>query len=56
MTKGEKIEYAINKECSEYSLVGWCKTWGITLEEFKIFLELGKMAFDEHMLYEELIH
>ena len=46
MTKGEKIEYAIKKECQRFSLVEWCESWGITIEEFKRFLELGRQAFD----------
>lgn len=46
MTKGETIAYAINKECSGWSLKDWCKNWGITVEEFKKFLEVGAEAYD----------
>ena len=30
MTKGETIEYAIQKECQRFSLVDWCESWDIT--------------------------
>lgn len=46
MTKGETIEYAIQKECSSWSLVEWCENWEITIDDFKEFLRLGKEAFD----------
>jgi len=46
MTKGETIEYAIAKECQKYSLVEWCDSWDITIEEFERFLKYGKNAFD----------
>ena len=46
MNKAETITYAIRKECSRDSLVEWCKTWGITIDEFIKFLELGRKAFD----------
>ena len=46
MTKGETIEYAIQKECSSFSLAEWCVSWGITINEFKKFLVLGREAFD----------
>lgn len=45
-TKGEIIEYAIKKKCQEYSLVDWCKEWGITVDEFYKFLELGRQAYN----------
>ena len=47
MTKAETIEYAIKKECQRFSLVEWCESWDITVEEFYRFLELGRKAFDE---------
>lgn len=46
MTKGEKLEYAIKKECCKFSLVEWCSKWRITIDEFEEFLRLGKEAFD----------
>jgi hypothetical protein len=46
MTKGEKLEYAIEKECCKFSLVEWCDEWGVTIDEFEEFLRLGKEAFD----------
>lgn len=55
MTKGETIAYAINKECSSYSLVDWCENWGISVDEFKRFLEYGKINFDIESLYDEII-
>lgn len=44
---GETIAYAIQKKCSEYSLVEWCKEWGFTIDDFKKFLEGGKKEFEE---------
>ena len=49
-TKGEIIEYATEKKCQEYSLVDWCETWGITVDEFYKFLELGRQAFNSDEL------
>lgn len=46
MTKGEKLEYAIEKECCKFSLVEWCDEWGVTIDDFEEFLRLGKEAFD----------
>lgn len=45
--KGEVIAYAIRKKCQENSLEDWCRSWGITVDEFYNFLELGRQAFDE---------
>lgn len=45
-TKGEKIKYAIAKQCQEYSLKEWCENWDITIDEFYEFLDLGVEAFD----------
>ena len=45
-SKGEKIAYAIRKECQRYNLVDWCEEWDITIEEFDRFLELGERGFD----------
>ena len=45
-TKGEVIEYAIEKKCQEYSLVDWCESWGITVDEFYKFLKFGRQGFD----------
>ena len=44
---GERIAYAIQKQCSEFSLVDWCEWWGFTIEDFKRFLEGGKKEFEE---------
>jgi len=49
-SKGEIIEYAIKKKCQEYSLFDWCKEWGITVDEFYKFLELGRQAFNSDEL------
>ena len=46
MTKGQTIEYAIQKECQRYSLVDWCEEWDFTIDEFYEFLEAGKRVFD----------
>ena len=46
MTKGEKLEYAIKKECCKFSLVEWCYEWEVTIDDFEEFLRLGKEAFD----------
>lgn len=46
MTKGERLEYAIAKECCKFSLVEWCDEWDVTVDEFEEFLRLGKEAFD----------
>lgn len=46
MTKAETIEYAIKKECQKFSLIEWCESWGITVEEFYRFLKLGRKAFE----------
>ena len=46
MTKAETIEYAIKKECQRFSLVDWCESWDITVEEFYRFLDLGRKAFE----------
>lgn len=46
MTKGERLEYAIKKECRKFSLVQWCNEWKVTIDEFEEFLRLGKEAFD----------
>lgn len=46
MTKAETIEYAIQKECERLSLEVWCEHWGITVDEFYRFLELGRKAFE----------
>ena len=45
-SKGEIIEYAIKKECQQYSLTEWCETRGITVDEFYSFLEFGRQGFD----------
>ena len=50
MDKGDLIEYAIKKECQRYSLVDWCATWGITIDEFYRFLKLGRLAFEEEQI------
>lgn len=52
MTKGETIEYAIEKECQKYSLVDWCEEWSITIDEFYRFLELGRTSFDANGIVE----
>lgn len=44
----EVIAYAIEKKCSEYSLVEWCETWGFSIEDFERFLEAGKKEFEEN--------
>lgn len=41
MKTSETIAYAIQKECSRFSLVEWCEEWGFTLEQFKQFLQAG---------------
>ena len=48
MTKSENIAYAIEKECSNYSLIEWCKEWGFTLEDFEKFLSYGIKGFKEN--------
>ena len=45
--KGEVIAYAIRKKCRGNSLEDWCRSWGITVDEFYNFLEVGRQAFDE---------
>lgn len=52
MTKGETIEYAIQKECQRFSLVDWCESWDITIDEFYRFLELGRQAFNSDEMRE----
>lgn len=47
MTKGETIEYAIKKKCQEYSLIEWCKSWDITVDDFYKFLKFGREKFDK---------
>lgn len=54
MTKGETIEYAIKKKCQEYSLVDWCEEWGISIHEFRYFLECGRIGFDRGKSYNGL--
>ena len=49
-TKGEIIENAIKKKCQEYNLAEWCKTWGITVDEFYSFLEFGRQGFNSNEL------
>ena len=46
MTKGEKIVYAIKKECQRDSLGELCNMYGFTTEEFERLLEYGKNGFD----------
>lgn len=41
MKTSETIAYAIQKECSRFSLVEWCEEWGFTLEQFERFLQVG---------------
>lgn len=48
MTKSEKIAYAIQKECSNYSLIEWCEEWDFTLEDFEKFLSYGIKGFEEN--------
>lgn len=46
---GNKIELiikAIRKECSSYSLVEWCESWGFTVEDFDKFLEFAERYND----------
>lgn len=52
MTKGETIEYAIQKECQRISLVDWCESWDITIDEFYRFLSLGRQAFNSDEIRE----
>lgn len=47
MTKGQQIEYAIFKAVSEYSFVDWLKTWEISKEDWKRFIDAGKAALDK---------
>ena len=46
MFEGFIIADAIRDKCSEESLIRWCKSWGFTLEDFRLFLQLGAAAFD----------
>ena len=39
--KAETIAYAIRKECQRISLYDWCKSCGITTDEFEEFLDNG---------------
>lgn len=47
MTKGEKISYAILKEVSRYSFIDWLKEWGISEEDFNVFINAGTKAINE---------
>ena len=51
MSKAERIEYAIEKECQRFNLVEWCENWDITVEEFYRFLELGRRAFEDDEIW-----
>ena len=44
MTKGERIEYAIEKEVKRYSFVEWCEEWGISEEDWDKFMDAGRKA------------
>ena len=46
MTKGEMLEYAIEKEGCKFRVVEWCDEWDVTIDDFEEFLRLGKEAFD----------
>ena len=37
--KASDIKLMINKQCSESSLINLCKSWGITTEEYKEYLD-----------------
>ena len=47
MDKGETIAYAIFKNVSEYSFINWLEEWGISREEWELFMEAGKTAVNE---------
>lgn len=44
---GETIAYAIFKNVSEYSFIEWLETWGISEEDWNLFIEAGKEAVNK---------
>lgn len=47
MTKGERIEYAIEKEVCRYSFLEWLEEWEIEKADFEKFMEAGKAVLTE---------
>jgi len=46
--KAESISNMIYKECRRNSLTELCEEWGVTTEEFDVFMSAGKQGFSKN--------